>query len=110
MLSTSQITYIRTGQPKADQKILRIFNVLGERNRLDIFCLIAEHHDLCVSDVATILDTSISAASQQLKIMEYSGLVSRMRMGKSVCYKVNTEDPFILRVIGLLKYNDGSNI
>lgn len=109
MLSTDQVLYIRASNPKIDKKVVRAFNVLGEQNRLNIFCLIIENKELCVSDIAIILKTSIPATSQQLKIMEYSGLVNRIRMGKSVCYEINTSNPLIQKVIELIRNSHREN-
>lgn len=54
-----------------------IIGALGEPGKFRIFKLLMEHHDICVTDVANILDITVSAASQQLQILEMLELVKK---------------------------------
>ena len=79
------------------------FGALGDPSRFLIFKMLLKHKGmLCVSDVARILDVSISAASQQLKVLELHGLVSRDRMGQKICYKVKKNDPVVKSLIDVV--------
>lgn len=79
----------------SDNRLPIIFDSLGDPTRFQIFKLLLEQHDLCVTDFARVLDISVPAASQHLKILELSGLVTRSRMGQMTCFKVKKNDPII---------------
>ncbi len=80
-----------------------VFQALGDSGRFNIFRLLMEHHDICVTDVANVFDITVSAASQQLRVLERLGLVLKMRMGQMVCYEVNQENPIAKQLVKLLK-------
>jgi 5-enolpyruvylshikimate-3-phosphate synthase len=44
-----------------------------------------------VTDVANIFDVTISAASQQLRVLEMLGPVRKTRTGQMVCYEPKKE-------------------
>ncbi|MBI2476013.1 MAG: winged helix-turn-helix transcriptional regulator [Candidatus Taylorbacteria bacterium] len=80
-----------------------VFQALGDSGRFNIFRLLMEHHDICVTDVANVFDITVSAASQQLRVLERLGLVIKMRMGQMVCYEINRENPIAKQLVRLLK-------
>lgn len=90
---------------EADMVLIDIFKLLGDKNRYRIMKIISENEDrkLCVGDLASILDTSMSAVSQHLRILEMSGLVEGNRNGQSMCYKPLLTHPKIREVIKLMK-------
>lgn len=85
MLTIAQVKKIRR-QLGQSERLVDSFAVLGDANRFRIFKLLAQQSDLCVTDVAGILDVSVPAVSQQLRIMELCGLVKKERHGQMVCY------------------------
>lgn len=80
-----------------------IFNALGDSGRFKIFQILRSHKGICVSDVANILDISVSAASQQLRILELVGLVRRVRVGQMICYELKKENLLVKLVIKLIQ-------
>ncbi|HLB50875.1 MAG TPA: metalloregulator ArsR/SmtB family transcription factor [Patescibacteria group bacterium] len=58
----------------------------SDATRLKILCLLKENPELCVSDIAAILDISVSAVSHQMGIMESHGFLSKTKSGQTVCY------------------------
>lgn len=63
------------------------FHYIGsDATRLKIMCLLKESPELCVSDIANILDISISAVSHQMGMMESYGLLEKTKSGQTVCY------------------------
>lgn len=79
-----------------------IFNALGDPCRFFIFQLLLSQHGVCVTDVANICKISVSAASQQLKLLELTGVVAKERMGQMVCYALKEEDPVIRSLIKVI--------
>ena len=79
------------------------FIALGDPRRVFILRLILRESGICVSDIAKRCRFSVSAASQQLRILEDRGLVIGEREGKRVCYRVDTHDSSIRPILQLLK-------
>ena len=78
-------------------RMAEIFKVLSDPTRLRICSLLAEA-ELCVSDLAALLDISESAASHQLRLLRSLRLVRHRRDGKMVFYALDDE-----HVIGLIR-------
>lgn len=79
------------------------FIALGDPRRVFILRLILKKSGICVSDIAKRCRFSVSAASQQLRILEDRGLVIGEREGRRVCYRVDTHDSSIRPILQLLK-------
>ena len=69
------------------QRMADFFSFLGDANRLRILSLLAEK-ELCVSDLAAILEMSESAVSHQLRILRTMRLVKYRREGRNVYYSL----------------------
>lgn len=87
-----------------------VFNTLGDENRLSIFRLLLEKSsqksDLCVSQIADKIDSSIPTASRHLKMMEQAGLVKRTRVGQMICYEIEEEKPIVKALVRILEKVD----
>lgn len=103
MLTKRQITDIRSGMSGEVTDFPLVFQALGDSSRFNIFRLLMEYHDICVTDVANVFDITVSAASQQLRVLERLGLVIKMRMGQMVCYEINQKNPITKQLVKLLK-------
>ena len=103
MLTKKQITDIKSDMGAATTTFPLVFQALGDSGRFNIFRLLIDHHDICVTDVANVFDMSVSAASQQLRVLERLGLVIKMRMGQMVCYEINLENVTTKQLVKLLK-------
>ncbi|KKW48172.1 MAG: Transcriptional regulator, ArsR family [Parcubacteria group bacterium GW2011_GWA1_59_11] len=99
MLSQLQINRIRKTIEREDERLPIVFGALSDARRYRIFRLLLEHRDLCVTEIAKIFGISVPAASQQLKILEMTGLIRRERMGQSICYEIKIADPMIRSLI-----------
>lgn len=64
------------------------FKVMGDSTRLQLL-MVLEYGELCVSDLANILDMSISAVSHQLKSLRNAKLVKIRRDGKNIYYSLD---------------------
>jgi DNA-binding transcriptional ArsR family regulator len=77
------------------QRMAEFFSLLGDTNRLRILSLLAQK-ELCVCDLAAILDMSESAVSHQLRTLRAMRLVSYRKQGRNVFY--NLQDSHVLNL------------
>ena len=64
-----------------------LFKVFGDSTRIRIlYCLFAS--EMCVCDIATLLNMTQSAISHQLSVLKKSKLVKSRRNGKTVFYSL----------------------
>lgn len=64
-----------------------LFKLFGDSTRIRIlYCLLAS--EMCVCDIATLLQMSQSAISHQLAALKRSKLVSARRDGKTIFYSL----------------------
>lgn len=77
--------------PIPDSEILQsladLFKIFGDPTRIRILCALSEQ-ELCVCDIAAILEMSQSAISHQLRTLKQSHLVTSRRDGKTVYYSL----------------------
>ena len=65
--------------------LAEIFKVFGDSTRIKILYVLFES-EMCVCDIAQLLNMNQSAISHQLKILKQSRLVKSRREGKAVFY------------------------
>lgn len=64
-----------------------LFKVFGDSTRIRIlYCLLAS--EMCVCDIATLLNMTQSAISHQLSVLKKSKLIKSRREGKVVFYSL----------------------
>ena len=78
-------------------EVAATFKVLGDPTRVKILHLLAQG-ELCVHDLASLLNASDSAISHHLKILRMLRLVKGRREGRQVYYSLDDE-----HVLGLLR-------
>lgn len=74
------------GTEKA-QRMAEFFSLLGDTNRLRIVSVLAIK-ELCVCDLAAVLDMSESAVSHQLRALRTMRLVRYHKRGRKVFYRL----------------------
>ncbi|MBC7082594.1 MAG: ArsR family transcriptional regulator, lead/cadmium/zinc/bismuth-responsive transcriptional [Bacillota bacterium] len=67
-----------------------IFKALGDETRTKILYLLSLE-ELCVCNLAQILDISVPAVSHHLRLLRALRLVKYRREGKTVCYSLDDE-------------------
>jgi DNA-binding transcriptional ArsR family regulator len=77
-------------------EMAEIFKLLGEPTRLKIILSLSEN-ELCVCDLAAVVESSISAISHQLRLLKNARLVTYRKDGKMVYYTLN--DKHIKKII-----------
>lgn len=69
------------------QRMAEFFSLLGDANRLRILSVLAKK-ELCVCDIANVLDMSESAVSHQLRTLRTMRLVRYQKRGRKVFYRL----------------------
>ena len=84
----------RVLEQQPDDEILydlaELFKVFGDSTRIKILYSMFEN-ELCVTDIARLLNLSQSSVSHQLRILKTSKLVKFRREGKSIYYSLDDE-------------------
>lgn len=70
------------------QRMAEFFALLGDANRLRILSVLAAQ-EVCVGDLATLLEMSESAVSHQLRTLKAARLVSYRKQGRHVYYSLD---------------------
>lgn len=83
---------------KLVEKLSSFFKVLGDDTRVKIIYALSRQ-ELCVTDIAALLDISQSAISHQLKQLRAEGLVRVRRDGKNIFYAL--DDEHVLDIINV---------
>lgn len=77
-----------------------LFKIIGDSTRIRIVsALIAG--ELCVCDIASVLDMTVSAVSHQLRVLRQSKIVRTRREGKQIFYSIEDNHIGILISVGL---------
>jgi ArsR family transcriptional regulator, lead/cadmium/zinc/bismuth-responsive transcriptional repressor len=69
----------------------RMFKALGDETRLKIALALLMEKELCVCDVANILDSTVATASHHLRLLRSLGLAKSRKEGKMVYYSLDDE-------------------
>lgn len=65
--------------------VAELFKVFGDSTRVRIICALFES-EMCVCDIAELLNMNQSAISHQLRVLKQARLVKYRREGKTVYY------------------------
>ena len=80
---------IRDQMPDEDElyDLAELFKAFGDSTRMRILYALSES-ELCVCDLAEVLNMTQSAISHQLRLLKSNGLIRARRQGKSVFYSL----------------------
>lgn len=70
--------------------LAELFKVFGDSTRIKILCALFES-EMCVCDIASLLNISQSAISHQLRVLKSNRLVKYRRDGKVIYYSLDDE-------------------
>jgi ArsR family transcriptional regulator len=70
--------------------LAELFKVFGDSTRIKILWALDES-EMCVCDIAFLLNMTQSAISHQLRVLKQAGLVKSRREGKIVFYSLEDE-------------------
>lgn len=74
-----------------------LFKVLADENRLKILSALGERDDLCVCDIANIIEATVANTSHHLQTLKKMNLVDSKKVGKLVYYYLT--NPTIIHLI-----------
>lgn len=86
------VEHVRKNMQKEEAiyKIADFFKVLGDNTRMRIMCALAVE-EMCVCDLAVLLNMTKSAISHQLKKLKEEQQVKSRREGKNIYYSLEDE-------------------
>ena len=67
-----------------------MFKIFGDQTRVKMLMAL-ESGELCVCDIAAVMDMSQSAISHQLRVLKQSNIVKTRRQGKVVYYSISDD-------------------
>ena len=76
--------------------LAELFKIFGDSTRIKILYALLER-ELCVCDIAKLMDVTQSAVSHQLRVLKSSKLVKFRREGKTVYYSL--ADEHVIRIL-----------
>lgn len=76
--------------------LAELFKIFGDSTRVKILYALLES-ELCVCDIAKLMEVSQSAVSHQLRVLKASKLVKFRREGKTVYYAL--ADEHVIRIL-----------
>lgn len=84
------IDAVRSHMPEDEllDSISDTFKVFGDKTRIKILYVL-HASELCVCDIAQLLDMNQSAISHQLRVLKQAKLIKSRREGKSVFYSLD---------------------
>lgn len=90
IIEEEKVKQIKKHMPDDDFIInmAELFKVFGDSTRVKIISALLEG-ELCVCDIASIIDASHSAVSHQLRILKQSKLVKYRKEGQCVYYSLD---------------------
>ncbi|SHE95060.1 MULTISPECIES: ArsR/SmtB family transcription factor [Caloramator] len=86
--------------------LAEFFKVFGDSTRIKIMYALFEH-EMCVCDIAALLNMTQSAVSHQLRVLKQARLVKYRKEGKVVYYSLDDEHIKDIVKEGLEHINEG---
>lgn len=104
-LTTNQVNKIKKTIVTGQDRLPVMFNAVSDPSRCRIFRLlmVTRGEDIKVSDIAHIMNMTLPAISQQLKILEQSGLVTRQKTGQTVYYRIKNDDQLVSSIVKVIQ-------
>ncbi len=83
--------------PSDITSLAELFKAMGDETRCKIVCALM-HEQLCVCEIARVVDSSISNISHHLRKLRAQRLVRSQRQGQRVIYSL--DDAHVMTLIG----------
>ena len=91
-MGDSLVEQVRDAMPPEDDlfEVAELFKAFGDSTRAKIICALSQS-ELCVGDLALLLEMNQSAVSHQLRLLKQARLVKTRRDGKVRYYSLADE-------------------
>jgi len=101
------VNRVRAIMPEEEKlyDLAELFKVFGDTTRIKILCALFEA-EMCVCDIAALLNMNQSAISHQLRVLKQARLVKYRKEGKVVYYSLDDEHIKHIFDQGLLHINE----
>lgn len=103
MLTPKERRNLKKYVSEDNERLVEIFDTLGDANRCKLFRLIATRPELNVTEASKILGLSVPLTSQHLKILVLSDMIIRHKEGRQVFYALNKKDPMVAAIIRTIR-------
>ena len=80
--------------------LAELFKVFGDSTRIKILYVLFQS-EMCVCDIAQLLDMNQSAISHQLRVLKQAKLIKSRREGKSVFYSLDDSHVRMILSMGM---------
>jgi DNA-binding transcriptional ArsR family regulator len=92
LIHKETVEYVAGKMPSEEDlyDLAELFKVFGDTTRIKILCALVEA-EMCVCDIAALLNMTQSSISHQLRILKQARLVRYRRDGKVVYYSIDDE-------------------
>lgn len=77
-------------RPESMDKLTNFFKIMGDSTRMHILYALVQS-EMCVCDLAVLVNVTKSAMSHQLRTLKHAHLVKSRREGKNVFYSLDDE-------------------
>lgn len=101
------VNHVKAKMPKEESlyDLAELFKVFGDSTRIKILWALDEA-EMCVCDIAVLLNMTQSAISHQLRVLKQAKLVKNRKEGKIVYYSLNDEHVRQIFDQGLIHINE----
>ena len=82
------------------EDLVEFFKIFADNTRMKIMWAL-DQHEMCVNDIAVLLDMTKSATSHQLSVLKDANLIKRRREGRVVFYSLADEHVSIISEMGM---------
>lgn len=102
------VNKVRKKMPKEETlyDLAELFKVFGDSTRIRILWALDES-EMCVCDIASLLDMTQSAISHQLRVLKQAKLVKNRREGKVVYYSLDDDHVRLIIDQGMAHIKEG---
>ncbi|MEM8747426.1 MAG: metalloregulator ArsR/SmtB family transcription factor [Actinomycetota bacterium] len=74
---------------EAAGELAEMFRLLGDPTRVRILFALLEAGELCVCDIAAVVDTTETKVSQAMRLLRSAGVVRNRRDGRNIFYRLD---------------------
>ena len=101
------VNKVKDKMPKEETlyDLAELFKVFGDSTRIKILWALDEY-EMCVCDIAVLLNMTQSAISHQLRVLKQANLVKNRKEGKVVFYSLDDEHVKQIFDQGLIHINE----
>lgn len=75
--------------PAEVSRVTDLFRLLGDPTRVQILYALSEAGELCVCDIAAVVDMTETSVSHALRLLRAAGIVRNRRSGRMVYYSLD---------------------